>query len=268
MLLIKPSEIKWDSPKHVLGRGSFGIVYRSKENGWQGDTVAVKELLTAGAVPQSERDAFQKEAAVLASLNHRHVVRFLGVWLEGSAPMLVTEFVEGGTLDKALYGGGSLSGAGKLRIARGIAAGLYHIHFKNILHRDLKPANVLLDAAGNAKIADVGLARALHASGTKKFLSASTMGGTPVYMSPEQWDETTLTPKSDVYSFGVILNEMDTGVEPWRDVQSFMAVGRKVTNGERPQPVGTGKLGELAKRCWGDKPAERISIETALDELS
>ena len=194
---VRASDIRFDSPRLRLGAGAFGTVYRSAEEGWQGSTVAVKELKIDGSEETlaTTLAALRREAATLASLRHHNVVSFLGVCLQASQPMLVTEYVAGGVLEDALHprgGSSSLGHLDRLKIAKDIAAGLTHVHSQSILHRDLKPANVLLakiDGGLVAKVADVGLARTLH--GARQHMSAMTGGGagTPQYMSPEQWSD-------------------------------------------------------------------------------
>ena len=304
---VSASDIRFDSPRLRLGAGAFGTVYRSAEEGWQGSTVAVKELKVdvSEGTRASTLEALRREAVTLASLRHQNVVSFLGVCLDASQPMLVTEYVAGGALKDALYprGGGSsaLSYVDRLRIAKDIAAGLLHIHSQSIVHRDLKPANVLLakiDGSLIAKVADVGLARALH--GTCQHMSANTGGGagTPQYMSPEQWTDQVqssppcchvmgsrmtsfcdaclrahvcvcvqeLTTASDVYAYGVLLNETLTSVRPWPQVAAWAIMG-KVTNGERPDLVTDGEVGELVERCWQASRDSRPSMPEVFDAM-
>jgi len=141
------------------------------------------------------------------------------------------------------------------------AAGLIHIHAKPLVHRDLKPANVLLTAEGRAKIADVGLARMLH--GSRKYMTATSAAGTPLYMSPEQWEEEELTAKSDVYAFGVMLNEMLTCTVPWHGAQSLMGIGRKVTSGARP-PITNSAYSHIVMKCWASDPTDRPTMVEVL----
>lgn len=274
---VRPADIKFDVPKKKLGEGAFGMVFRSAEGGWQGSTVAVKELKVEGAITHLALTSLRQEATTLASLRHPNVVSFLGVCLElDSQPMLVTEFVAGGALDGALYpraGPSLLSMISKLRVGRDVAAGLVHIHARGILHRDLKPANVLLASDGTAKVADVGLARALHGSlhSTRPHMSAgrATGAGTPAYMSPEQWAEAELTTKSDVFTYGVMLNEMVTSVRPWRQEQNL---GFRVQSGERPmladrQGLSPKGVPTLVERCWHASVETRPTMEEALDSM-
>ena len=303
---VRASDIRFDSPRLRLGAGAFGTVYRSAEEGWQGSTVAVKELKidVSEDTLATTLAALRREAATLASLRHQHVVSFLGVCLEASQPMLVTEYVAGGALEDALHprGGGSssLGNVDRLKIAKDIAAGLTHIHSQSILHRDLKPANVLLakiDGGLIAKVADVGLARTLH--GTRQHMSAKTGGGagTPQYMSPEQWSDQVrcsppccidslmnsfcdmylcahaclcmqeLTTASDVYAYGVLLNETLTGVRPWHQVKTALAIGHKVANGERPDSVTEGEARMLVERCWHTNRDARPSMPEVFEEV-
>jgi len=273
---VRASDIRFDSPKLRLGAGAFGTVYRSAEEGWQGSTVAVKELKVdvSEGTRASTIEALCEEAVTLASLRHQNVVSFLGVCLDASQPMLVTEYVAGGALEDALHPRGgdssSLGDVDRLKIAKDIASGLTHIHSQSILHRDLKPANVLLaKIAGGllAKVADVGLAKTLH--GTHQHLSAKKGGGagTPHYMSPEQWSDLELTTKSDVYAYGVLLNEMLTGVRPWHKVKTVWGIGPKVISGERPDSVTDGEGGELVKRCWHANRDSRPSMPEVVEEM-
>jgi len=191
-------EIRFDNPRLRLGEGSFGVVFRSAERGWQGVTVAVKELRTEGPVPPAVQDELNREAAILASLRHPNVISLYGVRFQpGASPQIITEYAPGGNLQDALYprnGGRSpLTQQQKRQVALDTAAGLLHIHAKPLVHRDLKPANVLLAADGSAKVADMGLARGT--SGTRGYMTATRAAGTPVYMAPEQWEGAALSTK-------------------------------------------------------------------------
>ena len=117
-----------------------------------------------------------------------------------------------------------------------------------------------------AKVADVGLARALH--GTQAYMTGTGATGTPVYMAPEQWDEERLTAKVDVYAFGVMLNEMETATRPWQGAGNMMAIGRRVCRGDRPTPVARGAVGALIARCWAAEPEGRHAMVEVVRELS
>ena len=273
--IISLHNIQFDTPKVKLGEGAFGIVYRSAVHGWQGQTVAVKVFKADDIVPEKVRKEFEHEARVLASFQHANIVSFLGVCRE-QRPMLVTEYLPS-SLDVVLYPRNGRASqisttTDRIHIAKDVSAGLAYIHSKPFLHRDLKPSNVLLTSAGVAKIADVGLARALH--GTRQYMSATGIAGTPVYMSPEQWDELELDAKTDVYAFGIMLNEILTGQKPWRDLQSHMGIMRKVMKGERPSPVvsadlpkGGSSARQLVMACWSVEAAARPAMNEVYDSL-
>ena len=125
---------------------------------------------------------------------------------------MALEWLHGGTLEERLTQG-PLPPDETRRIARGIAAGLAHLHDRGLVHRDLKPANVLFDEEGRPKLADFGLARRVAGAGT--LTEAGTVLGTAAYLSPEQAGAEPAGPASDVYSFGVILFRMLTGVLPF-----------------------------------------------------
>ena len=131
--------------------------------------------------------------------------------------------------------------------------------------RDLKPANVLLTNDGTAKLCDFGLARTLE--GTRAHVQATGVCGTAVYMAPEVWEEEPLTDKADVYAYGIVVNELETRARPWEAARSAMAIGRKVTQGKRPEPAAGGAVGVLIGRCWANKPLERPCMIQVLAEL-
>ena len=194
-----------------LGAGGMGEVYRARDTRLRRD-VALK-ILPDGFAADPERMArFQREAEVLASLNHPRIATIYGI--ESGA--LVMELVEGETLDRAL----PLNTA--LDYARQIAEALEYAHERSIIHRDLKPANVKVTPDGAVKLLDFGLAKAVEEPAVSDDPSASptlTLGatrlgmilGTAAYMSPEQAQGKTVDRRSDIFSFGAVLYEMLAG---------------------------------------------------------
>src|SRR6266852_3278248 len=164
---------------------------------------------------------FEREAQLLASLNHPHIATIHG--LEEGA--LVMELVEGPTLAERI-GGHAMPLEDALPIAQQIAEGLEYAHERGIVHRDLKPANVKLTADGNVKILDFGLAKALEtptAQGnpsisptlTLEGTRAGVILGTAAYMAPEQARGAIVDKRADIWAFGVVLYEMLTGKQPF-----------------------------------------------------
>ena len=206
----------------AIGAGGMGEVYKARDTKLDRD-VALK-ILPDAFVNDPERLArFQREAKVLASLNHPNIAAIYGLEESGDSPALVLEYVEGPTLqDRIAKGPIPLDEA--LPIARQIAEALEAAHEQGIIHRDLKPANVKVKDDGTVKVLDFGLAKALQPdlsdldaanSPTMTMTAAATkMGvimGTAAYMSPEQARGKTVDKRADIWAFGVVLFEMLTG---------------------------------------------------------
>jgi Tol biopolymer transport system component len=209
-----------------LGAGGMGEVYRARDTKL-GRDVAIKILPNDFATNPERIARFQREAQVLAALNHQHIAQLYG-FEEGALEAghhlraLVMELVEGPTLaDRLVYGPLPMSEA--LPMARQIAEALHAAHEKGITHRDLKPANVALTLDGNVKVLDFGLAKPNGPEGTSAMpesptitspammTSVGTILGTASYMSPEQARGGVADKRSDVWAFGCVLYEMLTG---------------------------------------------------------
>src|ERR1700693_3146678 len=195
-----------------LGAGGMGEVYRAKDTKLDRQ-VAIKILPDALATDPDRLARFEREAKVLAPLNHPNIAQIYGV----EERALVMELVEGETLH------GPLPIETALNYARQIADALEAAHEKGITHRDLKPANVMITPAGVIKVLDFGLAAVAQdpASGsadpsnsptlTMRATQAGMIMGTAAYMSPEQASGKPVDKRSDIWSFGVVLWEMLTG---------------------------------------------------------
>jgi eukaryotic-like serine/threonine-protein kinase len=203
-----------------LGRGGMGAVYRARDMNL-GRDVAVKVLPDEFTLDPERLARFEREAHVLASLNHPHIATIYDfAELEG-AKYLVMELVDGETLE-ARMATGPLPPAEAIAIAGQIAIALATAHEKGIVHRDLKPANVMITDEGSVKILDFGLARISDGNAKDSDLShsptiarmatqAGVILGTAAYMSPEQARGKRVDKRSDIWAFGVILWEMLTG---------------------------------------------------------
>ena len=198
-----------------LGRGGMGVVYRARQRSL-GREVAIKVLRPGELVFGEALRRFRAEAKSLARLRHRHIVSVhdLGEGKDGTL-WFTMDLVEGGTLAAEIAGAGRLLPARAVRIVRQVAAAIAHAHAHGIVHRDLKPQNVLLDRAGDAYVADFGLARDAAAAGTRTL--TGELLGTPAYMSPEQarGDAARIGEASDVWALGALLYEMLTGRGPF-----------------------------------------------------
>jgi hypothetical protein len=205
----------------LIGSGGMGEVYRARDSRLNRD-VAIKVLPAAVAADPDRLARFEREAQVLASLNHPNIAQIHGVDDSSGAPALVMELVEGPTLaDRIAKGPIPLDEA--LPIAKQIAEALEAAHEQGIIHRDLKPANVKVRADGTVKLLDFGLAKAFDpvASAAGNATMSPTLSmhatqagiifGTAAYMSPEQVRGGTVDKQSDIWAFGCVLFEMLAG---------------------------------------------------------
>jgi Tol biopolymer transport system component/tRNA A-37 threonylcarbamoyl transferase component Bud32 len=205
----------------LLGVGGMGEVYRATDTNLKRQ-VAIKVLPTAVADDEQRLARFQREAHILAALNHPNIAHIHGLEKSNGMIALVLELVEGPTLaDRIARGRMPLDEA--LPIAKQIAEALEAAHEQGIVHRDLKPANIKVRADGTAKVLDFGLAKAMDpakdssadASASRTLSTHGTHAGmilgTPAYMSPEQARGEAADKRADLWAFGVVLFEMLTG---------------------------------------------------------
>ena len=208
-----------------IGEGGMGEVYRAQDTKL-GRDVAIKILPPAFTADPNRLARFEREARLLASLNHPHIGAIYGVEESDGVPALVLELVEGDTLaDKLARGAARVEGLPvpeALAIARQIADALDAAHERGIVHRDLKPANIKITPAGTVKVLDFGLAKVCAADGSGPALSRSpAMGightrdgmmlGTAAYMSPEQARGQVVDKRTDIWAFGCVFYELLTG---------------------------------------------------------
>ena len=207
-----------------LGAGGMGEVYLARDSRL-GRDVAIKALPDALATDPERLARFEREAKVLASLNHSGVGAIYGLEEEGSHRYLVLEYVQGETLAERLKRG-ALPLDEALPLAKQIAEALEAAHEKGIVHRDLKPANIMVTDEGRAKVLDFGLARSAEsvsfdpdsptiASPAHSPTIAGVIMGTAGYMSPEQARGKVVDKRSDIFSFGCVVFEMLTGNGPF-----------------------------------------------------
>lgn len=188
-----------------VGSGGVSTVYLGRDEVLD-RPVAVK-VLKAGFEDSHAGRHFRREARAAARLSHPNVAQVYDVGedvLSGrKVSYIVMEYLPGGDLEKLIKVRGRLTEVMLSRIGADIASGLFHAHAHNVIHRDVKPQNILMDAHGNPKLTDFGLARAGYRAGA--------------YSSPEQLRGERVTPKSDVYSLGATLYEAATGTPPFVD---------------------------------------------------
>ncbi|KAH0719339.1 hypothetical protein KY285_015370 [Solanum tuberosum] len=198
------------SPDNKLGEGGFGPVFKGQLS--DGQKIAVKRLSTQSQQGISE---FKTEVLLIAKLQHRNLVRFLGCCEEDEEKMLIYEYMPNKSLDYFIFDESRkslLDWRRRYEIIIGIARGILYLHQDSrlrIIHRDLKASNILLDEDMNPKISDFGTARIF--SGNQNEAKTLRVVGTYAYMSPEYARAGLFSVKSDVFSFGVILLEVISG---------------------------------------------------------
>jgi serine/threonine protein kinase len=206
-----------------LGEGGMGQVYRATDTTLSRQ-VAIKILPDAFAADPERMARFEREAKILASLNHPNVAAIYGFEKSGCAYALVMELVEGNDLSQRIAKG-AIPLDESLSIAKQLADALEAAHEQGIIHRDLKPANIKVRVDGTVKVLDFGLAKALDATPasnpnvtqsptltTPAMMTGHGMIlGTAAYMSPEQARGKPVDTRTDIWAFGCVLYEMFTG---------------------------------------------------------
>jgi serine/threonine protein kinase/Tol biopolymer transport system component len=254
-----------------LGAGGMGEVYRAHDPKL-GRDVAIKVLPGAFLENPERRARFEREARVLASINHPHIGAIYGVEDAEGYRALVLELIEGETLADRISAAGRLPVDEALGIARQIADALEAAHEKGIVHRDLKPANIMLNEAGAVKVVDFGLAR-LDAGDTSGSSIANSptltyagtvegvILGTAVYLSPEQARGRSVDKRTDIWAFGCVLYEMLTGQRVFgrETVSDSIAaiLGQEPDWSALPKEVPE-RIEHLLRRCLTKDPRRRL----------
>jgi serine/threonine protein kinase len=271
-----------------LGKGGMGEVYQARDQKL-GRDVAIKVLPEEFAKDADRVARFQREAKVLASLNHPNIAAIHGLEESDETKFLVLELVEGETLAERLKRG-PIPVEESLKLALQIAEALETAHEKGIIHRDLKPSNIKVTPEGKVKVLDFGLAKAyagdkeeVNLSNSPTLSDAATQQGvilgTAAYMSPEQARGKAVDKRADIWAFGCVLYEMLTGRAAFRgeDVSEILA---SVIKGDvkldllpanlhpRVREVVTRCLQRDLKRRYSGIADARYEIEQALADPS
>jgi len=254
----------------AIGAGGMGEVYRARDT-QLGRDVAIK-VLPANFVNDPDRLVrFQREARMLAALNHPNIATIYGLEQTSGAACLVMELVPGETLAERVRAG-PIPIEEALKIAAQIAEALEAAHEKSIIHRDLKPANVKVTPERKVKVLDFGLAKAFEGDGANEDMSnsptlshAATMQGvilgTAGYMSPEQARGKAIDKRTDVWAFGCVLYELLTGKQAFPG-ETFTDITAKILTGEpdwQVLPAQTPEqIRQLLRRCLQKDRALRL----------
>src|SRR5262245_7483038 len=251
-----------------LGEGGMGEVWRAMDTTLDRE-VAIKVLPAAFATDRERLARFEREAKVLASLNHPNIAAIYGFPETGSVRFLAMEMVRGEDLAHVLARG-PLSIREALDAARQVAAALEAAHDSGVVHRDLKPANVKRTPEGQIKVLDFGLAKALEVAGANPVQSATVTSagsqagmiiGTASYMSPEQACGQPVDRRTDLWAFGCLLYEMLSGKKAF-DGATVTDVLAAVVTGEPDWgklPTGTpASVRRLLRRCLEKDARKRL----------
>ena len=234
----------------AIGEGGMGQVYRATDAKLKRQ-VAIKVLPPSLAVDADRLARFQREAEVLASLNHPNIAAIYGLEESGGMTALVMELVEGDDLSQRIARG-AMPLDEALPIAKQIAEALEAAHEQGIIHRDLKPANIKVRGDGTVKVLDFGLAKAMDPAGASAVNAANSptltghataLGmilGTAAYMAPEQAKGKAVDKRADIWAFGVVLYEMLAGRSAFAGETVTDIIAAVVTRERRLDRVASG----------------------------
>jgi serine/threonine protein kinase len=243
----------------AIGQGGMGTVYRGRHH-LTGQTVAVKVMAPEVAADPVPLKRFEQECAAASRLRHPHIVQGLGFGVENGQPYLVMEFVAGQNLGQRIHQHGPLAEAEAVRLILQIADALQLAHQEQLIHRDVKPENILLTAAGQAKLTDLGLIKDLAAA--TNLTRTRTGLGTITFMAPEQFgDAKHADARCDVYGLAGTLYYALTGVAPFVGRGNLTILQKKLQNDfvppRRLAPSLGGPIDQAICRALDASPQKR-----------
>jgi WD40 repeat protein len=254
----------------VLGHGGMGVVYLAEHAALK-RLVAMKVIRHGVNATAAEVARFRAEAEAVARLQHPNIVQIHEVGDQDGVYYLVLEYVAGGSLDRRLAGTPQEPRAAA-QLIETLARAVHHAHDRGILHRDLKPANVLIDAQGQPKVTDFGMAKNLQ--GDSGLTASGQILGTPSYIAPEQASgkHGAITPAVDIYGLGALLYEALTGRPPFKGATPLSTLEQVVSQ----EPVAPSRfqrhiprdLETICLKCLEKSPSRRYtSAEALADDL-
>ena len=251
-----------------LGRGGMGEVYKVKDTKLD-EEVALKVIKAEIADDKRTIKRFRKELKLARKITHKNVCRVFDFHEEEETPYITMEYVQGESLKDSIRLQGRIPEEKTIGIAQQICKGLSAAHEIGVVHRDLKPQNIMIDAKGNAKVMDFGIAHSLEVEGVTQ---TGMIVGTPNYMSPEQAEGKEADQRSDTYSLGIILYEMVAGKVPFKgDTALSIALMHKTEVPADPRELNdqiTESLSAVILKCLEKSQEERFqTVGELLSEL-
>jgi non-specific serine/threonine protein kinase len=260
-----PARIGSYAVQGELGRGGMGVVYLAEDSRLK-RPIAIKVLPEGVATDPERLGRFEREAQLLASLNHSNIATIHSIEQDGELNFLTLEFIPGVNLSQRI-GGAPLPVEDTLSICRQIATALEAAHRKNVVHLDMKPGNVMVTPDGLVKVLDFGLARAIHDSPLERAPGPDdeVSVGTPGYMSPEQLFGLTVDHRADIWALGCILFECLTGTMAFSGEtlrERYAAAIEQDPDWTALPPATPKRLRDLCAQCLAKSGAARLSSAT------
>jgi serine/threonine-protein kinase len=252
-----------------IAKGGMGAVYLG-EHVELGKKVAIKILTEEYSKMPGIQGRFKREATAGGRLEHPNIVTVLDMDQADGYAYIVTEFVDGPSLEQLIQKEKQFTPERAIDIVSGVLSGLQHAHDHGVIHRDIKPANIIVSTAGNAKVIDFGLAK--DAESQTILTMAGNVMGTPSYMSPEQARGEQAAASSDLYACGIILFQLLTGRKPFEG-RGIVEILDKQLNAPLPQlrsinPAVSESLDRVVRKMTAKKPEQRYgSPNEAIEAL-
>jgi eukaryotic-like serine/threonine-protein kinase len=249
----------------MLGRGGMGIVYEAEEI-QSGRRIALK-ILQGRFDDDRERERFEREGQLAASIDHEHCVFVFGAAEVDGTPSIAMELMQG-TLADRIASQGPMPPAAAVDAALQLVAGLHAAQAAGILHRDVKPSNCFVDADGVVKIGDFGISRSIRPTQETTRATRGLVAATPAYAPPEQLRGAPLDARSDIYSLGATIYELLTTERPFTGADLMSLLMAVANDPPRPPhvvaPAVPKGLSQVVLRCLAKRPEDRFQSYAAL----
>jgi eukaryotic-like serine/threonine-protein kinase len=241
-----------------IGEGGAAEVFRARDERLD-RPVAIKRLRPQFTTDEASRHRFTIEARTAAGLSHPNIVDVYDFGENPDGSMWIAmQYVEGQNLKDVLHRRGRMSAAEVVSIVQQVCSALSAAHAKGLIHRDVKPQNIMIDRAGDVRLTDFGIVKAL--SGPELTMTGMTFG-TAAYLSPEQATGEPLSPASDIYALGCVMYEMLAGTPPFTGDNPAVVAYKQVWDQPRPLhdlvPEVPPSLESIVMRCLNKEPARR-----------